>query len=183
MSRANSVVHSTSLCDVFTKCPNFGGWAHLANIGQLARDRLIWLAMLVEMAQQQMESAADADVQLTETLVRALPDPSTNGVNVPALITPNWSIGLPSLESAFESFGFAEWEKRFQRPALDGITPDVFFRVSDAGDYAINLDTREITPWREKTFGDEEFGANNVRLSPAASRGSAGIHEKPQERP
>ena len=32
MSRANPVVRSTSHCDVFTKCPNFGGWAHLANI-------------------------------------------------------------------------------------------------------------------------------------------------------
>ena len=32
MSRANPVVRGTSHCDVFTKCPNFGGWAHLAKI-------------------------------------------------------------------------------------------------------------------------------------------------------
>ena len=37
MSSANPVVRSTSHCDVFTKCPNFGGWAHLARLERLAQ--------------------------------------------------------------------------------------------------------------------------------------------------
>lgn len=30
MSRGNPVIHNTSGWGNFTKCPNFGGWAHLA---------------------------------------------------------------------------------------------------------------------------------------------------------
>ena len=32
MSRGNPVIHNTSGWGNFTKCPNFGGWAHLASV-------------------------------------------------------------------------------------------------------------------------------------------------------
>ena len=44
MSRANPVVRSTSHCDVFTKCPNFGGWAHLADLALVIEREPVSLA-------------------------------------------------------------------------------------------------------------------------------------------
>lgn len=117
-----------------------GADTHAMNrLAALPRDRLIWLAMVVEMAAKRMSEAKPADVQLAEALANALPERAASVL--PVIFKPNWQAASLTLEEMVASLGFSEWESRFLQPAWEGLSPDVFLPESPhlAG---MRLDTR-----------------------------------------
>ena len=138
------------------------------HIAKLPRDRLVWLAMVVEMAAQRMAGTAPGDVQLAESLALALPDKAAPAISgFPAVIKPNWQMDVPSLEEMFQSMEFSPWEQKFLRPALDGMTAETFM-PRGLGQRIIKLDTREVIDWfpepSDDYFWKEKIKENTVSL-------------------
>lgn len=77
-------------------------------ISKLPRDRLIWLAMVIEMASQKMQAAEPKNVVLSEAVSLALPGLEKR--NLPVPVTPNWSVKQLSLEEMFSSLRLSDWE-------------------------------------------------------------------------
>lgn len=123
--------------------PSDAGVDHIAS---LPRDRLLWLAMVVEMGGQMM-SAATSTVELVETMSRALPE-SPAVTTLPAVIQPNWRVAHPEVQAVFNSFGFAPWEAKFLAPALEGLDHHAFLRVG--GEYSIDVVTKAVADWSTK---------------------------------
>ncbi len=113
------------------------------HISMLPTDRLIWLAMAVEMASQQMASTVPATIALAESVTRALPEHSS--ANLPMVITPNWTAEDLTVEGVFDSLGFIDWERRFLAPALQGMTVKHF--MPEGPTQGLMLDTRELVEW------------------------------------
>jgi len=121
------------------------------HISKLPIDRLIWLAMSVEMATQKMSATDPASVSLSESITRALPWGSVAvgagriesriKENLPMAIPPNWTAEEISIESMFDSMGFSDWERTFLFPALDGLTATDFMPEEPL--QRIRLDTRQ----------------------------------------
>lgn len=159
-------------------CSPVGYDSHkLDHISLLPRDRLLWLAMVIEMAAQQMATTKRPDVALVETMARALPQPPA-GANFPAVIEPDWKISELSLEATFSALGLAAWETAFLRPALDGLSEDAFFRMSERPNYGIGLAAKDIVPWSDSnSFTSDKLSDTHVRLI-AASPDLAGTREE-----
>ncbi len=123
----------------------------LDHISKLPIDRLIWLAMTVEMAAQKMAATDPSSVSLAESVARALPwggasvdagadSESRIKENLPMVITPNWTAEEITIESMFDSLGFSEWERTFLFPAFDGLAAADFLPEEPL--QRIHLDTR-----------------------------------------
>ena len=126
---------------------------HTVNdITLLPRDRLIWLAMVIEMATQRMSATQSSEVELSEVAVRALGLDSRNTTNLPVAIQPNWQIEDLKLSEVFVSLGLSKWERRYLVPAISGLTSAHFLPIGDQV-MALNLDTRELTPWQSDRSG------------------------------
>ena len=114
------------------------------NISLLSRDRLIWLAMVVDLAAQRMATVDPGAVALCESIARALPGPQAN--NLPMVIQPNWQAETFTMEGLFESMEFSEWEKKFLLPSLTGLAVDDFLPLGHTP-LAIHTITKEISEW------------------------------------
>lgn len=92
------------------------------SIADLPRDRLMWFAMLSEIAAMRMAPTEPDGVELAEVYALALPAPQQNqgNTNLPALIQPNWQTKALGLQEALESLKLTPWELRFLAPALEG---------------------------------------------------------------
>jgi hypothetical protein len=119
------------------------------DIRTLPRDRLIWLAMLVDMATQRMAKTDPASVQLTETMVNALPGALPS--RLPVIVKPNWVVDNLTLEAMFDSLGLSPWEQGFFRPALSRLSKDVFLPLGDRS-VGLRLDTFELCDYPESEF-------------------------------
>jgi hypothetical protein len=116
----------------------------LDRLAALPRDRLIWLAMVVEMAGQRMAETDPTSVQLTESVANALPGHRAS--QLPVVIAPNWHAEKLTIESVLPDFKFSDWETRFLQPALEQITPELFLPTSDKP-VGLRLDTQALVEW------------------------------------
>lgn len=129
-------------------CEPVGADAHtIRQIADLPRDRLLWLAMVVEMAGQRMAAAEPAAVGLTEVLALADKTVVPRTALVPIRSVPNWVVQPLSLEAMFDSLQFSPWERAYLRPALDGLSADLFLPIGEDAP-TIVMDTRERGAWR-----------------------------------
>lgn len=152
--------------------------AAMTHISELARDQLLWLAMVVEMATQRM-SDVDADqVVLTEVMTNALPRPAANAETALAAFHPNWRAAVLSIEHTFGALGLAPWESEFLRPALEGLTVDMLFRVSEAHLYGMSLSGHNIVPWKSESADVDERLENTHVCMSAASPSLAGTKDE-----
>jgi hypothetical protein len=121
-----------------------GADSHEINhISLLPTDRLIWLAMTVEIASQQMAGTAPSSIELAESVTRALPEHSA--ANLPMVITPNWTAEDLTVEGMFDSLGFTDWERNYLSPALKGMTVKHF--MPEGPVLGLMLDTGELVEW------------------------------------
>lgn len=143
-------------------------------ITDLTRDRLLWLAMVVEMGVQRMAGVSD-DVELVESLIRSKPEtisllsaPEVETGRELAVISPNWRFELPSVRMLFDGLLFSRWEQAFLAPALDGLTVDMLYQVRSEN-YALNFETKEVTPWVEEglrfSMDRDNFAMRHAYLS------------------
>jgi len=145
-----------------------GAESHKLNhISLIPRDRIIWFAMLTEMASQMMSTTDPTTVSLAESITKALPFNST--ANLPMVIEPNWTVDELSLEGLFASLQLSEWEQRFLRPALDGITIADILPIGE-NILAMRLDTKKSCDWPAQfgsTMGYSE--AENLKATASGS--------------
>lgn len=141
----------------------------LNHIALLPRDRLIWLAMVVEMAVQRMAATCPADVELAEVAVRALGLDTGAKAKLPAVISPNWKIADIQLSNVLASLEFSEWESKFLSPAIEGLT-ETHFLPSGEKAMAVNLETRKLSRWKDDLWNsdEQEYSALHARITPAA---------------
>lgn len=121
-----------------------GGGLRYPTIASLPRDRLVWLAMVVEIATQRMSEADPGAVELAERLVLALPQRGLNGAQgaetLPALIKPNWRSADLTVADVLGDLELSSWELKFLAPALRDRTAAHFQPVS-AGELLLHLDS------------------------------------------
>lgn len=121
------------------------GDAGIINLADLKRDTLIWLAMVIELASQEMAKIEPGSIRLTESVRLAI----THGDQVaklPVLYRPNWLLNKPTLPQMMETFGFHEgWLATFLSEAIEGLNADTFLPVGDEGGFFM-LNTKTFKP-------------------------------------
>ena len=185
-SRASSYLMTDSL-DLDTAIERYPNWVthqpgrygqlvaagqdthQLDHISKLPRDRVIWLAMVVEMTSQRMATKKQGRVELSESVSLALPGFAKESTNLPVVIQPNWTLEGFSLETEFKELGFSAWKEAFLMPALDGLTADVFLPVDS--DIAITPSTGkfEIIPKAQDIRYNISSDHNAIRMTGMAS--------------
>ena len=147
-------------------------------LADLPRDRVLWLALVVEMARQRMSQLAPKHPALAETLTRALPAPATT---LPAVIR-NWSLRTPTLAEAVEALGLTPWARKQCEAAWKGRTATDFLPQGESP-MGMVLETGELVPWRNSSDcwgypgGYDQFAAQHVALCPV-SAGLVGTQEE-----
>jgi len=139
----------------------------LNRIAVLPRDRLIWLAMVVDMAAQRMAETQPGSVALADVALRALAYDASS-VGLPAVIAPNWTLKDPSLDAAFNSLGLTEWESRYLRTSIIGMEVGSFLPIGNMP-MALNLASRLLVPCEDDDVGsyDSRFSDRHVAITPA----------------
>jgi hypothetical protein len=156
------------------------GDSGILNLSDLKRDTLIWLAMVVELASQEMAKVEPGTIRLTESVRLAL----TNGEQIaklPVLYRPNWSLHKPTLPQMMEALGFHEgWLSTFLAEAIEGLDADSFLPVGDESGYFM-LETKTFMPLSEIKgtgyFQETEMLKRGARFT-AVSPGIAGTEEE-----
>lgn len=138
----------------------------LDQLSKLPRDRLIWLAMLIEIASQRMANTDPSCVDLSENISRALPAiESATQQHLPALITSNWIASELSVEKALVDLRFTPWELSFLAPAVEGLSVTAFLPYGD-DEMGLNLQTRELTKKPSLGYFDgQDWNARHVQLT------------------
>ncbi|KWU23424.1 hypothetical protein [Burkholderia cenocepacia] len=113
----------------------------MSTLSTLPRDRIIWFAMVVEMAAKRMRETSTEDVQLTEALVNALPERVAS--SVPVVVKPNWRANELTLAEMVGSLELSDWALRFLRPAWEGLPAETFLPESEHP-VGIRLDSRSL---------------------------------------
>lgn len=135
----------------------------LDHLSKLPRNRLIWLAMVVEMAGQRLANVQPGDVELSELLVRALALPAAATTPASTALTlrqPNWVAPEIDLEATFEGLHFSPWEARYLLPALSGLTGEHFLPTGERP-MTLLLDAKSLVPYHRE---DDEFLARQTRV-------------------
>ncbi|WOF81697.1 hypothetical protein P5704_027870 (plasmid) [Pseudomonas sp. FeN3W] len=137
---------------------------NFTQVDQLPRDVVIWLAMVVELAQQQINEQATLVPLLVESLHSATLA-ETEIKNLPVLARPRWTLSLPTLESMLAQLNFSEWELKVARSALDGMAVEDFLPVSTQP-MGCMINDKKIIEWPELRFSSEteEFAKKAIRL-------------------
>lgn len=152
--------------------------ANLLQIKDLSRDTVIWLAMMIELAFQEMAKTAPDTIMLTESARMAIGNPSSIS-NLPVPYSPSWTVKKPKLADVYQSLELTDWEKEFLADALVGVNDETFIPVGSTR-FALNLDTKALAPFVEKnmpSFELERFLKENVKLV-AISEDVAGTEEE-----
>lgn len=139
---------------------------NLNQLSKLPRDKLIWVAMLVEIASQRMANTSPESVELAENISRALPArESTAQQNLPMVISPNWIASALTIEKALSDLRFTPWELKFFALALAGLSAETFLPYSDEA-MVLDIQTRELTvaPKHVPSF-EHEWHARNVKIT------------------
>ena len=124
------------------------GDADINNLSDLKRDNLMWLAMVAELASQEMAKVEAGAIRLTESVRLAI----TNGEQIakmPVLYRPNWSLQKPTLPQLMETLGFHQgWLSTYLAEAIEGLDADTFLPVSEENGYFI-FKTKTFMPISE----------------------------------
>jgi hypothetical protein len=103
----------------------------MIHISELSRDRMIWLAMIIELSNQEMARVNPADIRLTESARVALSHDSVSRPTLPVPYKPGWTLDLPKLEDVYASLEFTDWENKFLADALVGMNPEFFMHFGE----------------------------------------------------
>jgi hypothetical protein len=152
------------------------------HISELSRDRMIWLAMIIELSNQEMARANPADICLTESARSALSHDSATRPTLPVPYKPSWTLELPKLEDVYATLEFSEWENKFLADALVGVNPEFFMPF---GEDAMSIHLKDKTQIRYPKDNDPEYDwfqakaitENCVKMT-AISNGIAGTKEE-----
>lgn len=159
------------------------GDSGILSLSDLKRDTLIWLAMVVELASQEMAKVEPGTIRLTESVRLAI----TNGEQIaklPVLYRPNWTLSKPTLPQMMQALGFHEgWLSTFLAEAIEGLDADAFLPVGDEGGYFM-LDTKTFKPLSEISglgYSQEQDTYKRGARFTAVSPGIAGTEEEIDE--
>jgi hypothetical protein len=146
MQRSDNEGHMRDKLDLQSPYERFPKWRNLSfkedryidvgdtgvvSIADLDRDVLIWLAMVIELAGQEMAKVEPGLIRLSETVKLASAD-ADQVAKLPVLFRPNWTLHKPSLDSMLSLLGFDEpWMAGFFAEALVGMTADTFLPVGE----------------------------------------------------
>lgn len=108
----------------------------------ISRDCMIWLAMMVELANQEVGRVTPSTIRLTESGKQAISHDSMVRSNLPVPYVPSWTLKMPSQAEVFESLGFAEWEKKYLGKLLKGVEEGAFMPIGDER-LALRYDTKK----------------------------------------
>lgn len=149
------------------------------SLSDLPRDKVLWFALVVEMARQKMaKQAADGVPVLAESMVRALAAPRNT---LPALRA-NWGLPSENLADVLTSLNLPSWVLSHCAPALEGLTVETFLPQGEI-QVGMNAQTKEIVPWLESSecwglpHGHQGFRATHIRMCPV-SAGLVGTQEE-----
>lgn len=148
----------------------------------ISRDCMIWLAMMVELANQEVGRVTPSTIRLTESGKQAISHDSMVRSNLPVPYVPSWTLKLPSQAEVFESLGFAEWEKKYLGKLLEGVEEGAFLPIGDER-LALRYDTKKQAPvFREGEpgydyFKNSELSKNSSALT-SLSESIAGTQEE-----
>lgn len=122
-------------------------------VDQLSRDRMIWLAMMVELTNQEMSRISPSSIQLTESGKMAISHDAMVRSKLPVPYVPSWTLQMPTQDEVFESLGFTDWEKNFLKPLMEGVKEGDFMPIGDQ-----NLWLRFDTKALERALESHEAG-------------------------
>lgn len=156
------------------------GDSGILNLADLKRDTLIWLAMVTELASQEMAKVEPGTIRLTESVRLAI----TNGEQIaklPVLYRPNWTLNKPTLPHMMQTLGFHEgWLRTFLAEAIEGLDADTFLPVGEERGYFM-IDTKVFEPISDiEKMGptkENEMYKRGARFT-AVSTGIAGTEEE-----
>lgn len=154
----------------------------MIHISELSRDRMIWLAMIIELSNQEMARVSPAEIRLTESARVALSHDSATRPTLPVPYKPSWTLQLPKLEDVYASLGFTAWEDKFLADALVGINPE-FFMPFGENSMAIHLTDKTQHRWPkdkdpEYDWHQEKAITESCVKMTAISQGIAGTQEE-----
>jgi hypothetical protein len=153
-------------------------------VKDLSRDRMIWLAMLIELAGQEMARANPSSIRLTESGKLAISHDSMVRSQLPVPYVPSWTLQMPTQAEVFESLGFSEWERGFLGKFLEGLDEGSFLPIGDT-QLALRFDTKKLMPVIESNepgydyFVQTELSRGSVRMI-SVSESIAGTEEEIQ---
>lgn len=168
--------HMAESLDIDTPMERYPDWRKLFAAGQteiplnaLPSDRLLWLALLVEMMRGPMADASPDTVRLIATLHDALPAPQKRS-NVPALLmTPTWELKDYSLEQAFAELELPDWDRSIAAPGLAHVTAEQLMPVGTELCYLSTVAPYQFNPVKKDSFSnsvDKEFRRIHAELRP-----------------
>lgn len=154
--------------------------AKIKTIAQISRDSMIWLAMMMELCNQEMGKIDPGTIRLTESARLAISHDSIQG-NLPVPYSPSWTLTPPSLEEMLNSLELCDWELGFLRESLTGIDPLDFIPVSETL-VGMHLIDRKIVPRPERRSVSFIRESHDVIYVPfiSISEGIAGTEEEIQ---
>jgi hypothetical protein len=106
--------------------------AKITTVQQIPRDSIIWLAMMVELVNQEMGRVDPSTIKLSESARMAITHGASERNTLPVPYTPSWVYQPPALAEMLNSLGLSEWELTFLAPALTEIDPLDFIPVGDS---------------------------------------------------
>lgn len=131
----------------------------------LPRDNVLWFALVVEMARQQMARLDEEPFPaLTEAMTNALP--KAGGL---PMVHRNWTLRTPTLAEIADSLALPSWVMAHCKEQLYSLKPETFLPQGDAP-VGFNPSTQEYTPWKDSFSywdypgGYEGFRAHHVQF-------------------
>jgi hypothetical protein len=119
--------------------------AKITTVKQIPRDSIIWLAMMMELANQEMGRIDPATIKLSESARMAITHGASDRNTLPVPYTPSWVYQPPALAEVLDSLGLSEWEMKFLAPAINDIEPLDFIPVGDSV-VGYHLTEKRLTP-------------------------------------
>jgi hypothetical protein len=173
-SRADNY-HMAESFDLQTAVERYPDWRKLLPDNKEAcpltdapRDRLLWLALVIEMTRQKMYAADPKSVLLSAVMLDALPAPMLHG-KLPALVSkPAWTIPDLSVTEAFASLQLTPWERKLLEPAISLVSVRDLLPV---GHYKLHMSVSGPIGYVEPRlrFGgdmDPEFAVCHAEITP-----------------
>lgn len=117
--------------------------SNLLKVGDIARDSIIWIAMMMELANQAMGRIDPGSVRLSESGRLALSQDSLDHNTLPVPYKPNWTLECPPLQAMVDSLGLSDWESRFVADGLIGVDPKDFMPIGRKN-IGLSLATRKL---------------------------------------
>jgi hypothetical protein len=156
--------------------------AGITSVEQIPRDSMIWLAMMIELANQDMGRVDPDTIRLSESGRLAISHGPSKS-NLPVPYQASWVLSPPSLDDMLASLELGEWELSFLRDGLDGVNPLDFIPVGETG-VGMHLTKKTLVP-REKngnrlSIFEQDKGSLSVPFT-SISEGIAGTQEEIQK--